>query len=439
LTPTLLPQKFFNAFSYICAQFGHFRHGSDEWENILVRMWRHFLDDVLTNQADERSVRLLPVALLILKAHGKDNPTFETGWIDLTEWAMLAAWKTSERLKNEKVNAAVIQMWGNLYLVELERFYEKYEADLNTEHCLDDLVSASYLQAAAAASLAFWHLGRLGVLNVAYQQLLPHATPEDRAIWSQITSKTTDRIVNMMNANPSCLRPLLDLHHIELYLVWRSLMQQRRTKDIQAWLFSLERALYIRRTGYNPLPFIEGYSNMKLVMEHLLRKEKPYDYCDQSSYLVLMLLEFCCGLPEQEGNELLQLYYRDIVLAVDHEGKPIKESRPLDLMGWSPPEPWFEKLLSQSLRGEGVSLTFTLPDSHRVPPPEKIREGIKKLVEETRAKRPFTYPSTVPVSLVVLACIKNRSPLPMELWRLSIFREPEQTEQPAPAREDRPA
>jgi hypothetical protein len=37
---------------------------------------------------------------------------------------------------------------------------------------------------------------------------------------------------------------------------------------------------------------------MKLVWEYLLRKEKPYDYCDRSSYLVLMLLEFCCGLPK---------------------------------------------------------------------------------------------------------------------------------------------
>jgi hypothetical protein len=166
---------------------------------------------------------------------------------------------------------------------------------------------------------------------------------------------------------------------------------------------------------------------------------QPYDYCDRSSFLVLMLLEFCCGLPKAQGDELLQQYYHEIVLGLDSYGKKSKDTRSLDLMGWSPPEPWLEKLLSQTLRAEGESLTFTLPDHNRAPSADKIRESLEAFVAQTRAKRPFTYPDSAPVSLVALACIKNRSPLPMELWRSSIFPEPEQTEPPAPAPKDPPA
>jgi hypothetical protein len=171
---------------------------------------------------------------------------------------------------------------------------------------------------------------------------------------------------------------------------------------------------------------------MKLVWEHILRREKPYDFCDRSSYLILMLMEFCCILPKSQGDELLQRFYHEIVLGLDGDGERFKDIKPLDLMGWSPPEPWLEKLLSGSLRSEGVSLTFTLPDYDKAPGADKIRESIEAFVAETRAKLPFIFPDTLPVSLVALACIKNKSPLPMELWRLSIFPEAEQTDAPAP-------
>jgi hypothetical protein len=78
LTPSLVPQKFFSHFSYICSQFADFRHGSDEWTNQLIPNWRRFLQSLLVENSDERCARLLPVALLILREHGKENPTVET-------------------------------------------------------------------------------------------------------------------------------------------------------------------------------------------------------------------------------------------------------------------------------------------------------------------------------------------------------------------------
>jgi hypothetical protein len=91
------------------------------------------------------------------------------------------------------------------------------------------------------------------------------------------------------------------------------------------------------------------------------------------------------------------------------------------------PEPWLDKLLSQALRVEGVSLMWTLPDYEQAPSADVIRQSIEAFVAECRAKRPFSYPSSLPVSIVALACIKNRSPLPMELWRQSIWPEAKTT------------
>jgi hypothetical protein len=33
----------------------------------------------------------------------------------------------------------------------------------------------------------------------------------------------------------------------------------------------------------------------------------------------------------------------------------------------------------------------------------------------------FKFPEGLPLSVIILACLKHRSPLPPEFWRLSIF------------------
>ncbi|HEY8904003.1 MAG TPA: hypothetical protein VIM48_09850, partial [Chthoniobacterales bacterium] len=70
LTPALLPQSFYSLFSYICSQYGDFRHGSEEWDRQLVPNWRRFLDQLLKESPSERSIRLLPVALIIVHSYG---------------------------------------------------------------------------------------------------------------------------------------------------------------------------------------------------------------------------------------------------------------------------------------------------------------------------------------------------------------------------------
>ena len=421
LTPSLLPQSYFSHFSYICSQFGDFRHGSDEWVKQLIPNWRRFLAELLKDSADERSVRLLPVALIILREHGRANPSVETGWIDLVEWGILAVWKVLRATKNEAVKSAIFQMFLSFYLVELERFYSAHASELSTEHSLEIRGSGSHLDTVAAAVVAHWHIARLGILALGYGEFLGRTTEKERQERAAALQLVANWLVGLLNANPSTKRPLLDIHHIEVFLVWRALWQVGRKEDIYRWLAELEHRLLVRRAGIASLPMMEGRNSLNLVFEYVATNQKPPEFCDQSSVLLLCILELCFSLEPEKRDQLIAMYYRQIIRGIDPKGETIKDSKPIDLMGWSPPSDWSDLVLSKTLADEGESQTIeTFPA-----PPEfdghAVADKIKAFVQQSRAARKFEFPEELPASVLVLACLKHGSPLPPEVWRLPIF------------------
>jgi len=421
LTPSLLPQSYFSHFSYICSQFADFRHGSDEWAKQLVPNWRRFLAELLNDKADERSVRLLPVALIILREHGRANPSVETGWIDLVEWGILAVWKVLRATKNEAVKSAIFQMFLSFYLVELERFYSAHASELSTEHSLEIRGSGSHLDTVAAAVVAHWHIARLGILALGYGEFLGRTTEKERQERAAALQLVANWLVGLLNANPSTKRPLLDIHHIEVFLVWRALWQVGRKEDIYRWLAELEHRLLMRRAGIASLPMIEGRNSLNLVFEFVATNQKPPEFCDQSSLLLLCILELCFSLEPQKRDELISMYYRQIILGIDTKGEKIKDSKAIDLMGWSPPSDWSDHILSKSLADEGESQSI---ETFQAPPEfdgSAVANKIQGFVQQSRAARKFEFPDELPASVLVLACLKHGSPLPPEVWRLPIF------------------
>jgi hypothetical protein len=420
LTPSLLPQRFFSLFGYICSQFADFRHGSDEWNNQLVPNWRHFLNDLLADNADERSARSIPVALIILREHGKSNPSAETGWIDLTEWAILAAWKVYRATPKESVQQAVLEMWTSFYLVELERFYNSHAAELSLEHSLNtNCTGAFLLDAVASAIVAHWHLARLGILAIGLAEFLRPEANGERQMRSESLSTVANWIVGMLNGNPAAKRPLLDIHHIELFLVWHSLWRVGRKEDIYVWLMELGQRLLVRRAGVAPLPFLEGSNSLDLVFEFIAMKQKPPEFCDQSSLLLVFLLELCLEFDPAKRDCLFELYYCRIALGQTEECEQMNGTKPIDLMGWAPADDWSERVLDQSLVEEGESQTLeNIPTSTGI---AGIVSHVETFVRQSRTARQFKFPDNLPVSLVILACLKHRSPLPPELWRIPIF------------------
>ena len=420
LTPSLLPQKFFSLFNYICSQFGDFTHGSDKWTEQLIPNWRRFLHDLLNENADERSVRLIPVALIILREHGGDNLSVETGWIDLAEWAMLSAWEVHQSTENKSVKKAIIQMWFNFYMTELERYYQNHNAELAVEHGLATHRGGNYLDAIITAVISHWHIARLGILGSMYSEW-PILNENEKKVKTEAVRRITNWLVSLLNANPGANRPLLDINHIELFLIWRMFWLLQRTNDIYGWLISLRSCLLVRRAGTIPIPFIEGRNSLDLVFEYVATGQKPPEFCDQSSLLVLFLLELCFSLPPTQRNELVTFFYRELALGQDSFGEQMKDCKPLDLMGWGPPQDWGRKVLVKTLADEGESQTIEMLDLRSGIDGAGISAHIESFVRQSRAARKFEFPEGLPVSVVILACLKYRSPLPPEIWRLSIF------------------
>jgi hypothetical protein len=421
LTPTLLPQRFFSLFNYICSQFVDFRHGSEEWTKQLIPNWCRFLDDLLKDKTDERTVRLLPVALLIAREHGRDNSSAETGWIELTEWAMLAAWRVHQGTRNDAVKAAVFQMWVGFYVAELERYYEAHAIELATEHGLETIRTSSYVDAVAAAVRVFWHIAREGILAISFAELLPSKDDDQKKYRQEAMRKAANWLASLINAHPAALRPLLDLHHIELFLIWCAFSQVGRREDIHNWLWGLHSRLFVRRAGTVKVPFIEGHSSLDLVFEWVANDKKPPEFCDESSLLILFLLELCFSLAPSERNELLARYYQQIVLGRDCNGEQLQNTRPLDLMAWGPPDDWGQKVLVKTLADEGESQTLEAFDTSAKPEGEVIAAKLEDFVRQSRVARQTSFPEGIPIAVIILACLKHRSPLPPELWRRSIF------------------
>ena len=421
LNPSLLPQPFFSLFNYICSQFADFKHGSDEWDNQLVPNWRRFLRDLLKDQADERTVRLIPVALVILRQYGDSNRTAETGWLDLAEWAMLAAWQVQQTTTNKFVKAAIYEMWVKFYLAEVERYYRAHAAELAAEHSLELGGVGNYLDPVMAAFLAFWHIGRLGLLALSFSELLPRNNEEQRGVRAKAVHEVADWLIGLMNANPAALRPLVDLHHIELYLVWKTLRQANRLGDINGWLHNLHDYLMMRRVGAIPIPFVEASNSIELVLEHVATAKRPTEFCDQSSVLLLCLIELCFSLEPAARDELLAKYYDQLVLGRSDDGDKLDKCEPIDLMAWVPPEDWTRKVLVQSLGGEGECQTIEAFEAAFKIGAATLAEKLKAFIDQSRNVTKTTFPDDLPVGAIILGCIKHRSPLPAETWRLSVF------------------
>ncbi len=422
LTPELMPQHLSSALQYICLQVGDFDFGSAEWENQLVPQWRYFLNKALEPPIDERKLRLVPVALMIIHKYRKKTPNSYPGWIDLIEWAMLALWDTYRDLEKKKLKAIVANIWLKFYVEELKSYFFEIRDALTTEHGLTGRERGrdiGQLGAVRDAYIAYWHLGRLGILNYAPQQLWD-TQGEDRERFEEHLRRNVEWLGELFYNNPAALRPLLDVHHVELFLVWLMLWQANCQNEIYEWLESLKNCLLTRRAEMSGVPFIEARNRMDLVAEFAATSKRPPEFTDRSSHLLLVILELCFSLEESQRDELLNLYFEQIVKDVGGDGQSLDDNK-IDLLGWIPPDDWDERILREPVRDGTAIMTHNFefhPDDQW-----SLAEKIRDFVRQCREKSPPKGFIEVPQAALILACIKHQSPLPPEFWRGIIFKQ----------------
>lgn len=175
------------------------------------------------------------------------------------------------------------------------------------------------------------------------------------------------------------------------------------------------------QAGMVQIPFLEGRNSLDLVLEFVATTEKPAEFCDESSLLVLTLIEFCFGLEPTKRNELIASFYRHLVLGIDVAGKQLENYPPLELMGWTPPNGWVGQVLVKSLASEGECQSIGVLEIDTDADSSVIADEINTFIAEIRSSRPTELPAELPASVIILACLKHRSPLPPEFWRGSIF------------------
>ncbi len=436
LTPDLLPQNLSGSLSYLCGLVSRIKFGTKEWSYQVVLSWRNYLSQILENPIDERKIRLVALSLIILsESQREDEPTSHPGWIDLIEWGMIELWRKCKNL-NDDLIIEVVKVWSSLYLKELEIYVDQASLVMKIEHGLiGNHRGVGLLNAINDGYVAFWNLTRLGLFNLAAQEILSQETDVDKQIINKLLFESTEILLKAFRVNPACLRPLIDLDHITIFLLWLPLWQLGRKDEIYKWLFELERRLLMRRVDKAGIPFIEGRNNLELLSEYIATGKKPPEFVDTSSYLLLMVLELCFGLDEEERDLLINLYYKQIVTGDDIDNnkfvsnKTGQELKKINLLWWAPPEDWCEKILEGPVT-DGVSVAF-IPN-----PLEKGKDKIEAssfldFVTKSRSKFPFVLNKSVPLSVYILCCIKYRSPLPSEFWRGSIF-PIDKTESPPP-------
>jgi hypothetical protein len=98
------------------------------------------------------------------------------------------------------------------------------------------------------------------------------------------------------------------------------------------------------------------------------------------------------------------------------------------IKAWVPPEDWGNRVLVESLADHGESQTLETLSLDGVRDGAAIANHVEKFVQKSRSSQNTCFPQALPLSVIVLACLKHRSPLPAEVWRLSIFgKVPQQT------------
>jgi hypothetical protein len=419
MTPDLLPQNLSGLLNYICSQISDFEYESSEWATQLAPNWTHFLEVALSEPLDERKIRLIPVALFVLHGFKKNSRSAEAGWISLIETAMLAFWKRVATLQKPQLKQLIKALWVSLYLEQLEQYFVRNQMIFRVEHGFQHSKDSAFaLSSIGDAVVAFWHIGRLGIFTLGSLEILDGTLKEDQEIRSELATRSGGLLQECLQKNPAVQRPLIDLHHIELFLVWYMLRVSGQTNASYLWLTELESRLLVRRAGNPGMPFIESRNRLDLVAEHAATNKRPPDYSDRSSYLLLMLLELCFSLPGTQRDELICRYVRRLIKGIGDDGKKLAQ-QPLDLVGWAPPENWSQRILGEGVV-DGTGITLTAFDSDVISGERSVR-AIEEHVLRSREKFPFSIPDDLPNAALILACIRHRSPLPPEFWRSAIF------------------
>lgn len=409
LSADILPNNLSGLFSYISLQVSDFEYGTKEWENQLIPNWKNFLNQIFIKGIDERKLNLVPFSLIILNNELKNCTSSIIGWYDLIEYAVLKLWDLFPSL-NKKLQKIVVLIWGDFYINELVLYFETYHKLLTTPYGINCKTPFMSLNAISSSFTAYWHLGRLGILylNMLYIR--------DEKQKNKVLEYFSNYVEKIIENNPSCYYPLLDINHIELYLIFVIYLLSNKKEKLYNFFIELGNFLCVRKMQKTRIPFIESRNRLDLVAEYVATNEKPIEWSSKSSYLLTMLLEMFTIFDKEKADELIKYYFDEIIDTNENNREKI------DLVSWYPDKTWQDNIfVKQVVSGTGVS-TSNFSDFNNQNDKDK-QNAIKSFMKEMRTRDININDLNRLIAAYVLACIKYHSPLPAEFWRIFIIGE----------------
>lgn len=414
-TPELMPQNLSGTMSYLCSQIADFDYMSNEWINQLIPNWKRFLQTLFKDSIDEIRINQVAVSLIILYEFEKESCDKEVAWLDLIEWAALQLWSNYKSKNNDKLNDLILNFWVSFYLGTLERYLDQNKLLFKVEHGIkSDKRKISHLSSINDAMLSYDFLSKFGLLTLGLNDFIPD---DKREVFMKNKAMELKSFILL---NPSTLRPLLDIHHIQLFMIWLIYYKNDLISNILDFFKQLENFLMIRRIGNVDIPFIEGRNNLKMVVEYFVTRKKPYEFIEDASYLLMMILEILVGMRNDETIKLAKLYFKHLVIGYGDDNKLLtKEEKPIDLQSWDPPDNWGKDIFLKRIT-DGTSISsanfFLKPDNL-----DLLEEKVNIFIKEIFEKFPNEVHFDLPIAVYLLACIKNESPLPPIFWRKILY------------------
>ena len=331
LSADILPNNLSGLFSYISLQVSDFEYGTKEWENQLIPNWKNFLNQIFTKSIDERKLNLVPFSLIILKNELRNYPSSIIGWYDLIEYAVLKLWDLFPSL-NKKLQKIVVLIWRDFYINELVLYFKTYNELLTTPYGINCKTPFMSLNAISTSYTTYWHLGRLGILYLNMLYIL------DEKQKNKVLEYFSNYMEKIIENNTSCYYPLLDINHIELYLIFIVYLLSNKKEKLYNFFIELGNFLCVRKMQKTRIPFIESRNRLDLVAEFVATNEKPIEWSSKSSYLLTMLLEMFTVFDKEKADELIKYYFDEIIYANENDREKI------DLVSWYPDKTWQDNI-----------------------------------------------------------------------------------------------
>lgn len=139
---------------------------------------------------------------------------------------------------------------------------------------------------------------------------------------SKVRQQQKDELINLIENNSGFYRPIIDnnsiaILNIVLFFADKTDMRQKDFEFIVFYVSKIVEGLVLTKLKKNRLP--EGYNRIEYVSEFIATGEKPYEYVDQSSILIAVLLELVAIFNLKTNYEIMKRHLtKNLSLQIAH-------------------------------------------------------------------------------------------------------------------------